>query len=262
MNTTQTNAISSWKDGWTVSNDPTICSFKQIQTPYTSRENAVILICGYCKVHYIKQYYNTKNYSFPTNILSLISDFIYNKHKDFKNKYYINDPKKNMIPKFNYKANELSKLPRRIKKEMIKLSQNKIPEISIMAHPENYRYFLCAMEGPSDSPYQGGIFYVEIFLSKQYPMKPPKVRFLTPMFHPNIDRLGRICLDIVKDKWTPALTLSRVMLHLQLLLISPNPHDPLDQSIADLWKMNQKEAHRKAKETTIKYAVVPKDLMY
>ena len=48
--------------------------------------------------------------------------------------------------------------------------------------------------------YVGGLFRLELFLPGEYPMGPPKVRFLTKIYHPNIDRLGRICLDILKVK--------------------------------------------------------------
>ena len=72
--------------------------------------------------------------------------------------------------------------------------------------------------GPADTPYEGGIFKLEMFLTKEYPMKPPKCRFLTKIYHPNVDKLGRICLDVLKDKWTPALTISRVCLSIQLLM--------------------------------------------
>ena len=73
-------------------------------------------------------------------------------------------------------------------------------------------------------------------------MAPPKVRFLTKIFHPNVDKLGRICLDILKDKWSPALQIRTVLLSIQALLSAPNPDDPLDNGVAELWKKNEPEA--------------------
>ena len=73
-------------------------------------------------------------------------------------------------------------------------------------------------------------------------MAPPKVRFLTKIYHPNIDRLGRICLDILKDKWSPALQIRTVLLSIQALLSAPNPDDPLANDVADHWKRNENEA--------------------
>jgi ubiquitin-conjugating enzyme E2 N len=73
-------------------------------------------------------------------------------------------------------------------------------------------------------------------------MAPPKVRFLTKMYHPNIDKLGRICLDILKDKWSPALQIRTVLLSIQALLSAPNPDDPLANDVAEHWKTNEVEA--------------------
>lgn len=72
----------------------------------------------------------------------------------------------------------------------------------ITAHPseDNARYFLVSIKGPSDSAYDGGIFNLELFLPDDYPMTAPKVRFTTKLYHPNVDKLGRICLDILKGK--------------------------------------------------------------
>lgn len=107
----------------------------------------------------------------------------------------------------------------------------------------------------------GGVFRLELFLPEDYPMAPPKVRFLTKIYHPNIDKLGRICLDIlkgnryisckdlramiwkhIKDKWSPALQIRTVLLSIQALLSAPNPDDPLANDVAQHWKENDEAA--------------------
>lgn len=77
--------------------------------------------------------------------------------------------------------------------------------------------------GPSDSPYAGGVFILNIAFPNDYPFKPPKVSFMTPIYHPNINEKGGICLDILKDSWSPALTISKVLLSICSLLTDPNP---------------------------------------
>jgi len=89
-----------------------------------------------------------------------------------------------------------SLLPRRIIKETQRLLSEPAPGISATPYQDNLRYFNVIISGPSGSPYENGIFKLELFLTEEYPMAPPKVRFLTKIYHPNIDRLGRICLDI------------------------------------------------------------------
>ncbi|KAJ1890772.1 hypothetical protein LPJ66_007285 [Kickxella alabastrina] len=86
-------------------------------------------------------------------------------------------------------------------------------------------------------------------------MSPPKVRFLTKMYHPNIDKLGRICLDILKDKWSPALQVRTVLLSIQALLSAPNPDDPLANDVAEQWKTDEKLAIQTARQWTEMYAL-------
>ena len=91
-------------------------------------------------------------------------------------------------------------LPRRIIKETQRLQKEPVAGISCAPYEDNLRYFRVVLQGPQDTPYQGGLFSLEMFLPSEYPMVPPKVRFLTKIYHPNIDKLGRICLDILKGK--------------------------------------------------------------
>ena len=92
--------------------------------------------------------------------------------------------------------------------------------------------------GPEGTPYAGGVFYVRIDFPTDYPFKPPKMVFITKIYHCNINSAGGICLDILKDQWSPALTVSKVLLSICSLLDEPNPDDPLVPEIADLLKHN------------------------
>ncbi|CAF2140776.1 unnamed protein product [Brassica rapa subsp. narinosa] len=161
-----------------------------------------------------------------------------------------------------------SNLPRRIIKETQRLLSEPAPGISASPSEENMRYFNVMVLGPSQSPYEGtpsssfslfklkliNLYWLELFLPEEYPMAAPKVRFLTKIYHPNIDKLGRICLDILKDKWSPALQIRTVLLSIQALLSAPNPDDPLSENIAKHWKSNEAEAVETAKEWTRLYA--------
>ncbi len=146
-------------------------------------------------------------------------------------------------------------LPKRIAKETAKLMQDPPPGIQAVPHTSNARYFSIKLEGPSETPYEGANFSLELYLPLDYPMSPPKVRFLTPVFHPNIDRLGRICLDILKDKWSPALQIRTVLLSIQALMGLPNPDDPLNADAAQMWKADLEGALETAREFTKKHAL-------
>jgi len=109
--------------------------------------------------------------------------------------------------------------------------------------------------GPEDSPYSGGVFFLDIQFPADYPFKPPKVHFTTRIYHCNINSNGGICLDILKDQWSPALTISKVLLSICSLLTDPNPDDPLVPDIAQLLKTDKARHDSTAREWTSKYAM-------
>lgn len=146
-------------------------------------------------------------------------------------------------------------MERRIQKEIKEVLEKPIEGMDVKPDPDNLRYLTIELSGPPDSPYEGGVFDMEFFMPEGYPMEPPKVRFLTRIYHPNVDRVGRICLDILKSKWSPALKIQTVLLSIQALMSAPNPDDPLDNTIADLWKSNEPEALERARECTRQYAM-------
>ena len=144
-------------------------------------------------------------------------------------------------------------LSRRIQKETERLEKDPVPGLSAKPHEEDLRYFDVRLEGPAETPYEGGTFKLELYLPEGYPMVPPKVRFLTKIYHPNIDKVGRICLDILKDKWSPALQIRHVLLSIGALMSTPAPDDPLANDVAEVWKADQAKALRIAREWTKLY---------
>ncbi len=132
-----------------------------------------------------------------------------------------------------------------------------------------------------DSPYSGGVFFLAIHFPTDYPFKPPKVNFTTRIYHPNINSNGSICLDILRDQWSPALTISKgttnwiylcaeelrehmnlwlilcvlVLLSICSMLTDPNPDDPLVPEIAHVYKTDRSRYESTAREWTRKYAI-------
>ncbi|KAJ3436523.1 ubiquitin-conjugating enzyme e2 e3 [Anaeramoeba flamelloides] len=144
---------------------------------------------------------------------------------------------------------------RRIQKELNEITSD--PPTNCSAGPKGndlYKWSGSIM-GPDESPYEGGIFFLDITFPKEYPFKPPKVIFTTKIYHCNINSKGQICLDILKDNWSPALTISKVLLSISSLLTEPNPDDPLVLSIAQQYKKNRVKHDRIAREYTRKYAI-------
>ena len=111
------------------------------------------------------------------------------------------------------------------------------------------------IQGPDDSCYAGGLFHVDIRIPETYPFEPPKMKFITKLWHPNVSSVtGAICLDILKDEWSPALTIRTALLSLQALLSCPEPDDPQDAQVANQYKNNQEAFQHQAKEWTSIYA--------
>jgi len=148
----------------------------------------------------------------------------------------------------------MSSAAKRIQKELAEISLEPPTNCSAGPKGDNLYEWVSTIMGPPGSPYNGGVFFLDIHYPTDYPFKPPKVTFRTRIYHCNINSSGQICLDILKDQWSPALTISKVLLSICSLLTDANPHDPLVGSIAQQL-LNDKEAHDKtAAEWTRRYA--------
>ena len=111
---------------------------------------------------------------------------------------------------------------------------------------------LCIFQ--TDSPYEGGVFILDLSFNTGYPFKPPKVKFVTKIYHCNINDKGGICLDLLRDNWSPAIKVSQLLLSIQSLLTDPNTSSPLVPTIAKLYRDNRKKHDETARAWTQKYA--------
>uniref|UniRef100_A0A3P9A0X2 E2 ubiquitin-conjugating enzyme n=1 Tax=Esox lucius TaxID=8010 RepID=A0A3P9A0X2_ESOLU len=145
-------------------------------------------------------------------------------------------------------------LTARIQKELAEITLDPPPNCSAGPKGDNIYEWRSTILGPPGSVYEGGVFFLDIAFTPDYPFKPPKVTFRTRIYHCNINSQGVICLDILKDNWSPALTISKVLLSICSLLTDCNPADPLVGSIATQYLTNRTEHDRIAKQWTKRYA--------
>ncbi|KAM8767006.1 ubiquitin-conjugating enzyme E2 E1 isoform X1 [Acanthopagrus latus] len=148
----------------------------------------------------------------------------------------------------------LSTSAKRIQKELADITLDPPPNCSAGPKGDNIYEWRSTILGPPGSVYEGGVFFLDIAFTPDYPFKPPKVTFRTRIYHCNINSQGVICLDILKDNWSPALTISKVLLSICSLLTDCNPADPLVGSIATQYTTNRPEHDRIAKQWTKRYA--------
>lgn len=113
--------------------------------------------------------------------------------------------------------------------------------------------FTIILKGPSNTPYDDGKFKLHIVVPNDYPFKPPSIKMLTPIFHPNI-KDKEICLDILKDNWKPSYNLLKILESLYDLLKNPNSNNPLSADVNNIYMNNKEKFIEQAKEWTLLYA--------
>lgn len=142
----------------------------------------------------------------------------------------------------------------RIKYELKNIEELKSFGITVDVDENNIFKWYLNMKGPENSPYEDGNFKLSIDYPSNYPFSPPLINFITRIYHCNINNSGGICLDILKDQWSPALTINKVMLSIISLLNDPNPLDPLIPEIAEIYLNNKDKYIENAKKHTAIYA--------
>ncbi|KAM3417204.1 hypothetical protein BST61_g5464 [Cercospora zeina] len=148
---------------------------------------------------------------------------------------------------------------RRVQKEISDITNDNHSGIRLTFPQDgDLTHFKGHFVGPPDTPYEGGKFEVDIRLGNEYPFKPPHMRFITKIWHPNVSsQTGAICLDTLGSAWSPVLTLKSALISLQSLLSSPEPKDPQDAEVASMLLTRPDEFAHVAREWAIRYAQAP-----
>jgi ubiquitin-conjugating enzyme E2 A len=154
----------------------------------------------------------------------------------------------------------------RLMKELNKLSSAKDDVIEIMEDISNNNFkqytqiiierptdimeWKLKIKGPSDSPYEKGVFDMLLRFNSDYPFKPPSLKFMKAIYHPNIYRDGKICIDILQpDGWASTQTVRTIMLSIISLLCDPNPASPANREAAELYMKDKEEYNKRVIES-------------
>ena len=121
------------------------------------------------------------------------------------------------------------------------------PPVGINASPEadDIMKWNAVIFGPEGTAWEDGVFKLTLSFSDRYPHEAPQVKFVTPMFHPNVYKNGNICLDILQTNWSPAYDISAILTSIQSLLTDPNPSSPANGEAAQLYNENRPEYQRR-----------------
>ncbi|CAK0735463.1 E2 ubiquitin-protein ligase peroxin 4 [Coccomyxa viridis] len=123
----------------------------------------------------------------------------------------------------------------RLVKELKEYSRSKLEDVKLEANESDIHRWRALLTGPANTPYQGGVFELDIKVPDQYPLVPPIVFYRTKIFHPNVHfKTGEICLDILKTAWSPAWTLHSTCQAILALMSDAAPDSPLNCDAGNL----------------------------
>ncbi|CAF1052433.1 unnamed protein product [Rotaria sp. Silwood1] len=148
----------------------------------------------------------------------------------------------------------MATIQRRLLKEFKTAKENSAQVSKLEPKGNDILQLEAKIVGPDNSPYADHIFTLDINLPTDFPFKPPKVKFVTPVYHPAVKDDGSICLDVLSEKWTPNLSIVTILLQIIELLADPSTESPLVSAIAQQMLKNPNEFYETARKHTIAHA--------
>ncbi|XP_069125259.1 ubiquitin-conjugating enzyme E2 D2-like [Argopecten irradians] len=143
-----------------------------------------------------------------------------------------------------------------ITKQLQQLYQDIPDDYGMTAGPleDDMLHWQASIPGPVDSPYSGGMFPLQITFTTDYPFRPPKIKFGVKVYHPNVEKDGKICMDFLQSEWKPSFSIGYILMAISSLMLNPNVENPADQDIANMYLQSQEEYVKIATEWTQSYA--------
>mmetsp|Transcript_9756 Transcript_9756/g.14394 ORF Transcript_9756/g.14394 Transcript_9756/m.14394 type:complete len:178 (-) Transcript_9756:60-593(-) len=141
-----------------------------------------------------------------------------------------------------------SSCKQRLMRDLKKIKKDPPHGCRAVPQPNNLMIWDAILYGPEDTIWEGGAFQIKLEFTPEYPNKPPKVKFITKIFHPNVYDTGLICLDILQNQWSPIYDVTSILTSIQLLLTEPNPKSPANAEASRLYTENRKAYERRVKE--------------
>ncbi|XP_027345744.1 constitutive photomorphogenesis protein 10 isoform X2 [Abrus precatorius] len=143
---------------------------------------------------------------------------------------------------------------KRIQREMVELNNDPPPHCSAGPKGDNLYHWIATIMGTPGTPYQGGIFFLDIIFPTDYPFNPPQVIFKTRIYHCNVDLDGHVSMRLLKDDWSPALTITKVLLAVRSIFTNPDPYNAVVPGIAHLYLGDREKHDDIAAEWTVRFA--------
>ena len=135
----------------------------------------------------------------------------------------------------------------RLSRELLKLKEESVDGVEIV-NTDDISTWKAIIYGPPGTPFENGKFDMELKFYDTYPVKPPSVKFVSEIFHPNVYRDGKICVDILQGEWSPAQNVRTILISIRSLLMDPNPNSPANRDAANLLRNNKDAYNEKVRK--------------